>query len=118
MARRKIALIGAGQIGGNLALLAAQKELGDVVLFDVVEGVTQGKALDIMQSRAVDGYDVRIVGTNKYDEVAGARRVILPAGGARQPGLSRAGLLRVQNQNNCDVAPHLEEERGDAVAVV
>src|SRR5437867_9687586 len=69
MARRKIALIGAGQIGGNLALLAAQKELGDVVLFDVVEGVPQGKALDIMQSRAVDGYDVRIVGTNKYDEV-------------------------------------------------
>src|SRR6185503_17256326 len=72
MARRKIALIGAGQIGGNLALLAAQKELGDVVLFDVVEGVPQGKALDLMQSRAVDGYDSRIVGTNKYDEVAGA----------------------------------------------
>src|SRR5919198_1484868 len=71
MARRKIALIGAGQIGGNLALLAAQKELGDVVLYDVVEGVPQGKALDLMQARAVDGYDARIVGTNKYDDVAG-----------------------------------------------
>src|SRR2546426_5039558 len=99
MARRKIALIGAGQIGGNLALLAAQKELGDVVLFDVVEGVPQGKALDIMQSRAVDGYDVRIVGTNKYDEVAGAAAGIVTPGGAREPGLSRAGPLPGNIQN-------------------
>ena len=91
MARRKIALIGAGQIGGNLALLAAQKELGDVVLFDVVEGVPQGKALDIMQSRAVDGYDVRIVGTNKYDEVAGADVVIVTAGVPRKPGRTSSG---------------------------
>src|SRR6266852_7525776 len=65
MARKKIALIGAGQIGGNLALLAAQKELGDVVLYDVVEGVPQGKALDLMQARAMDGFDARITGTNK-----------------------------------------------------
>src|SRR5438552_3119491 len=71
MARRKIALIGAGQIGGNLALLAAQKELGDVVLFDVVEGVPQGKALDLMQGRAVDGYDVDMVPVTRLCSVAG-----------------------------------------------
>src|ERR1700733_4750806 len=67
MARRKILLVGAGQIGGNLALLAAQKNLGDVVLQDVVEGVPQGKALDLQQLRAVDGLDARITGTNKYE---------------------------------------------------
>src|SRR2546426_11046458 len=98
MPRKKIALIGAGQIGGNLALLAAQKELGDVVLYDVVEGVPQGKALDLMQARAMDGYDVRISGTNKYDEVSGADVVIVTAGGARKPGMSRGGLLGVEIQ--------------------
>src|SRR5438128_10238884 len=97
MARRKIALIGAGQIGGNLALLAAQKELGDVVLFDVVEGVPQGKALDIMQSRAVDGYDARIIGINNYDEVAGADVVIVTSGYSRKSWVSREDFL------GCDI---------------
>src|SRR5256886_17135042 len=106
MARRKIALIGAGQIGGNLALLAAQKELGDVVLFDVVEGVPQGKALDIMQSRAVDGYDVRIVGTNKYDEVAGAGLGVVTSGGAGPPGHEAEDTLRVNIKNMSCGAPH------------
>src|SRR3989475_10633526 len=109
MARRKIALIGAGQIGGNLALLAAQKELGDVVLFDVVEGVPQGKALDLMQARAADGYDVRIVGTNKYDEVAGADGVIVTAGVPRKPGMSREDLLGVNIKMIRDVAGHVKE---------
>src|SRR5919197_268716 len=95
MGRQKIALIGSGQIGGNLALLAAQKELGDVVLYDVVEGVPQGKALDIMQARAMDGFDVRIVGTNRYDEVAGADVVIVTAGGPPKPGMSPEDLLRL-----------------------
>src|SRR5438067_12087317 len=104
MARRKIALIGAGQIGGNLALLAAQKELGDVVLFDVVEGVPQGKALDIMQSRAVDGYDVRIVGTNKYDEVADADVVIVNAGVPRKAGQSREDRVGIKLTMMLDVA--------------
>src|SRR2546429_7593965 len=98
MARRKIALIGAGQIGGNLALLVAQKELGDVVLYDVVEGVPQGKALDIMQSRAADGYDVRIIGTNKYDEVAGPHDGPHTPGRAREPGKG-AGDLPGGNTN-------------------
>src|SRR5437867_13112000 len=104
MARRKIALIGAGQIGGNLALLAAQKELGDVVLFDVVEGVPQGKALDIMQSRAVDGYDVRIVGTNKYDEVAGADGGIVTAGVPRKAGIGRQDPLGENIKRKRDAA--------------
>src|SRR5207244_3581987 len=117
MARRKIALIGAGQIGGNLALLAAQKELGDVVLFDVVEGVPQGKALDIMQSRAVDGYDVRIVGTNKYDEVAGADVVIVTAGVPRKPGMSREDLLGINIKIMRAAATHVQAKCADAFVV-
>jgi malate dehydrogenase len=118
MARRKIALIGAGQIGGNLALLAAQKELGDVVLFDVVEGVPQGKALDLMQSRAVDGYDARIVGTNKYDEVAGADVVIVTAGIPRKPGMSREDLLGVNVKIMRDVATNVKEKCPGAFVIV
>jgi len=118
MARRKIALIGAGQIGGNLALLAAQKELGDVVLFDVVEGVPQGKALDLMQARAADGYDVRIVGTNKYDEVAGADVVIVTAGVPRKPGMSREDLLGVNIKIMRDVATNLKEKCPNAFVIV
>src|SRR5947209_19472283 len=118
MARRKIALIGAGQIGGNLALLAAQKELGDVVLYDVVEGIPQGKALDIMQSRAVDGYDVKITGTNKYDEVAGADVVIVTAGVPRKPGMSRAALLGIHIQITRDVAPNVREKCAKALVIV
>jgi len=118
MARRKIALIGAGQIGGNLALLAAQKELGDVVLFDVVEGVPQGKALDIMQSRAVDGYDARIIGTNKYDEVAGADVVIVTAGVPRKPGMSREDLLGINIKIMRDVATNVKEKCAKAFVIV
>ena len=118
MARRKIALIGAGQIGGNLALLAAQKELGDVVLFDVVEGVPQGKALDLMQARAADGYDVRIVGTNKYDEVAGADVVIVTAGVPRKPGMSREDLLGVNIKIMRDVAGNVKEKCPNAFVIV
>jgi malate dehydrogenase len=109
MARRKIALIGAGQIGGNLALLAAQKELGDVVLFDVIEGIPQGKALDIMQSRAADGYDVRIVGTNKYDEVQGADVVIVTAGVPRKPGMSRDDLIGINTKVVAQVGAAIKE---------
>src|SRR3981189_2119402 len=95
MARKKIALIGAGQIGGNLALLAAQKELGDVVLYDVVEGIPQGKALDLMQSRAADGYEARITAPNRCEGVGGADVVIVTGGVPRKPGMSREDLLGV-----------------------
>jgi malate dehydrogenase len=118
MARRKIALIGAGQIGGNLALLAAQKELGDVVLYDVVEGTPQGKALDIMQSRAADGYDARITGTNRYDEVAGADVVIVTAGVPRKPGMSREDLFGINIKIMRDVATNLKAKCPNAFVIV
>ena len=118
MARRKIALIGAGQIGGNLALLAAQKELGDIVLYDVVEGIPQGKALDLMQARAMDGYDVRITGTNRYDEVAGADVVIVTAGIPRKPGMSREDLLGVNIKIMRDVATNVKEKCPNAFVIV
>jgi malate dehydrogenase len=118
MARRKIALIGAGQIGGNLALLVAQKELGDVVLYDVVEGIPQGKALDIMQSRAADGHDARIIGTNRYDEVAGADVVIVTAGVPRKPGMSREDLLGVNIKIMRDVATNVKEKCPGAFVIV
>src|SRR5437868_2452199 len=95
MARYKIALIGAGQIGGTLALLAGVKELGDVVLVDVVEGVPQGKALDIVQGSAIEGYDAAIRGSNDYADVAGADVVIVTAGIPRKPGMSRDDLIGV-----------------------
>src|SRR2546423_14771583 len=90
MARNKIALVGAGQIGGTLALLAGLKELGDVVLFDIVEGVPQGKALDIVQGSPIEGYDAAITGANDYAGIKGADVVIVTAGGPRKPGTSRA----------------------------
>src|SRR5258707_1232079 len=95
MARKKIALIGGGQIGGTLAHLVALKELGDVVLFDVVEGLPQGKSLDLAQAGPVEGYDARLKGTNDYADIEGADVVIVTAGVARKPGMSRDDLLGV-----------------------
>ncbi len=95
MARKKIALIGAGNIGGTLAHLAAQKELGDIVLFDVVEGVPQGKALDLSQCGPVEGFDAKVIGTNDYADIAGADVIIVTAGVARKPGMSRDDLLGI-----------------------
>ncbi|MDX3908642.1 MAG: malate dehydrogenase [Sphingobium sp.] len=95
MARKKIALIGAGNIGGTLAHLAALKGLGDVVLFDVVEGIPQGKALDLSQCSPVEGFDSKITGTNDYADIAGADVIIVTAGVARKPGMSRDDLLGI-----------------------
>jgi malate dehydrogenase len=95
MARKKIALIGAGNIGGTLAHLAAQKELGDIVLFDVVEGVPQGKALDLSQCGPIEGFDAKITGTNDYADIAGADVIIVTAGVPRKPGMSRDDLLGI-----------------------
>jgi malate dehydrogenase len=95
MARNKLALIGAGQIGGTLAHLAGLKDLGDIVLFDIQEGIPDGKALDISQSAPVDGFDARIAGTQSYEAIEGADVVIVTAGVARKPGMSRDDLLEI-----------------------
>ena len=95
MARPKIALIGAGQIGGTLAHLAAMKELGDVVLFDIAEGVPQGKALDIAESGPAEGFDASLRGTQDYADIAGASVCIVTAGVPRKPGMSRDDLLGI-----------------------
>ncbi|HEY5712892.1 MAG TPA: malate dehydrogenase [Allosphingosinicella sp.] len=95
MARNKIALIGAGNIGGTLAHLAAAKELGDIVLFDVVEGVPQGKALDLSQCGPVEGFDAKLRGSQDYADIKGADVIIVTAGVARKPGMSRDDLLGI-----------------------
>ncbi len=93
--KKKISLIGAGQIGGTLAHLIALKELGDVVLFDVAEGIAKGKALDIAQSSSVDGFDVDLKGTNKYEDTKNSDVIIITAGVPRKPGMSRDDLLGI-----------------------
>ena len=95
MARRKIALIGAGMIGGTLAHLAAMREMGDIVLFDIAEGIPQGKALDIAQAGPVDGFDATLKGTSDYADIAGADVCIVTAGVPRKPGMSRDDLLGI-----------------------
>src|SRR6266852_4173098 len=95
MARKKIALVGSGNIGGTLALLIGLKQLGDVVLFDVVDGVPQGKALDIAQASAIEDFDAVYRGSNDYRDIAGADVVIVTAGVPRKPGMSRDDLLGI-----------------------
>ena len=95
MARSKIALIGAGQIGGTLAHLIGMKQLGDVVLFDIAEGIPQGKALDLVQSSPVEGFDARMTGVNSYEPIEGADVCIVTAGVPRKPGMSRDDLLGI-----------------------
>src|SRR5690606_36720286 len=105
--RPKIAMIGAGQIGGNLAMLAAQKGLRDVVLFDIVDDMPAGKALDILHMSPELGFDARITGTSSYDDVAGADVVVVTAGVPRKPGMSRDDLLDINVKIIKDVAQNL-----------
>ena len=116
--RPKIALIGAGQIGGVLAQLAAQRELGDIVLFDVVEGVPQGKALDILESGPVDGFDVSLKGTNSYEDIKGAHVVIVTAGFPRKPGMSRDDLLAISAEVMKQVATNVKKHCEGAFVIV
>lgn len=118
MKRQMIALIGAGQIGGTLALMAAQKELGDIVLFDIVEGMPQGKALDIMEARPIMGSDVTLIGTNEYRDVAGANVVIVTAGLPRKSGMSRDDLLAKNLAIIQDVAGNVKEYCPEAFVIV
>lgn len=116
--RKKIALIGAGNIGGILAQLAAQKELGDVILFDVVDGVPQGKALDLLESGPVSGFDGTVRGTTKYEDAAGADVVIITAGLARKPGMSRDDLLNKNLTIMKDVAENIKKHCPTAFVIV
>jgi len=118
MARRKIALVGAGQIGGTLALLAGLKDLGDVVLFDVAEGMPAGKALDLVQSSPVEGFDARLTGTNDYAGIAGADVVIVTAGIPRKPGMSRDDLIATNAGVIKTVGEAIKQHCPDAFVIV
>ena len=120
MARKKIALIGGGQIGGNLALLAAQKELGDVIIFDIPqsEGMVKGKALDLMQLRPHDGYDSNIIGTSEWNDVKGADVFIITAGIPRKPGMDREDLLEINLGIMKDVANNIKTQSPNAFVIV
>ncbi|MFY0522430.1 malate dehydrogenase [Archangium gephyra] len=117
--KKKIGLIGGGQIGGNLALLAVQKQLGDVVLYDipVAEGMVKGKALDINQLSAVDGYDCRVTGSTDWKDVAGSDVVIITAGVPRKPGMSREDLLDVNLKIMKDVAANIKQHCPNAFVI-
>ncbi|RMH52633.1 MAG: malate dehydrogenase [Alphaproteobacteria bacterium] len=117
MARAKIALIGAGQIGGTLAHLLGLKELGDIVLFDIAEGIPQGKALDIAESSPVDGFDADLVGTNDYAPIAGADVCIVTAGVPRKPGMSRDDLLGINLKVMKSVAEGIKTHAPDAFVI-
>lgn len=117
MARPKIALIGAGQIGGTLAHLAALKELGDVVLFDISDGIPQGKALDIAESGPSEKFDATMVGTNDYADIAGADVCIVTAGVPRKPGMSRDDLLGINLKVMKSVGEGIRDNAPDAFVI-
>lgn len=117
MARKKIALIGGGQIGGTLAHLAALKEMGDVVLFDITDGLPQGKSLDLAQSAPVEGYNAVMKGTSDYADIAGADVVIVTAGVPRKPGMSRDDLLGINLKVMKMVGEGIAEHAPDAFVI-
>jgi len=120
MGRKKIALIGGGQIGGNLALIATQKELGDIVIFDIPqsEGMVKGKALDIMQLRPHDGYDTEIKGTSNYNDIKGSDVIIITAGIPRKPGMDREDLMSINLGIMKDVATNVKKYAPEAFVIV
>jgi malate dehydrogenase len=117
MARNKIALIGSGNIGGTLAHLAGIKELGDVVLFDIAEGIPQGKALDLAESSPVEGFDCTISGANDYADLAGSDVVIVTAGVARKPGMSRDDLVGINSKVMTTVGEGIKANCPDAFVI-
>lgn len=118
MARKKIALIGAGNIGGTLAHLCVLKGLGDVVLFDVIDGLPQGKALDMLEAGPIEGYDANITGTTSYADIAGADVCIVTAGIARKPGMSRDDLLGINCKIMNDVSSNIKQYAPDSLVIV
>lgn len=118
MPRKKIALIGGGQIGGVLTQLIAFKQLGDVVLFDIVEDLPQGKTLDIAEASRVDGFDISISGTNSYSDISGADLVIVTAGLPRKPGMSRDDLLVTNAKIMKNVAENVKTYAPDSIGII
>jgi len=118
MARKKIALIGGGQIGGVLAQLAALRELGDVVMFDIVEGLPQGKMLDIAEVGSVDRFDVNLKGTNTYEDIKGSDVVIVTAGLPRKPGMSRDDLIATNAKIMKSVAEGIKQYAPNSFVIV
>jgi malate dehydrogenase len=117
MARKKIALIGGGMIGGTLAHLAALKELGDIVVFDIAEGLPQGKSLDIAQSGPVEGFDAKLSGANSYEAIAGADVCIVTAGVPRKPGMSRDDLLGINLKVMASVGAGIKQHAPNAFVI-
>jgi len=118
MGRKKITIVGAGNVGATAAHWAAEKELGDVVLVDIVEGMPQGKALDLMESRPVEGFDVTITGTNSYEETAGSDLVIITSGLPRKPGMSRDDLLQKNKEIVSSVTKSIAAKSPDCIIIV
>jgi len=120
MKRKKIALIGGGQIGGNLALFAAQKELGDVVIYEIekMEGVAKGKALDIQEATPVQGCDSLLTGTSKFEDIAGADVVIVTAGLPRKPGMTRDDLLKINLGIITSIAENVKQHAPNAFCII
>ncbi|MBI2357323.1 MAG: malate dehydrogenase [Deltaproteobacteria bacterium] len=118
MARKKIALIGAGNIGGTMAQLCALKGLGDVVLYDVIDGLPQGKALDLLQSAPIENFDIKITGTTKYEDIAGTDVCIVTAGIARKPGMSRDDLVGTNAKIMRQVAEGIKTYAPNAFVIV
>ncbi len=118
MARKKIALIGGGQIGGVLAQLIAMKELGDVVMYDIVEDLPSGKMLDIAEASRIEGFDVSLSGTNQYKDIEGADIVIVTAGLPRKPGMSRDDLLTTNAQIMKTVAENVKQYAPNSIAII
>src|SRR5579864_3222516 len=117
MARNKIALVGAGQIGGTLALLSGLKELGDIVLFDVVDGIPQGKSLDIAEAAPVEGFDAKVSGGNDYSVIAGADVVIVTAGVPRKPGMSRDDLIGINAKVIATVGENIKKHCSNSFVI-
>ncbi|MDI6709567.1 MAG: malate dehydrogenase [Bacillota bacterium] len=116
--RKKISIIGAGNVGATCAHWAAAKELGDIVLVDVIEGVPQGKALDLMEAAPIEGYDCHILGTNDYAETAGSDVVVITAGVARKPGMSRDDLLSINSKIVAQAAAETAKHSPNAIIIV
>src|ERR1700751_2830346 len=118
MARKKIALIGAGNIGGSMAHLCLLKGLGDVVLFDVIDGLPQGKALDLSHAGPIEGFDGNVIGTNSYTDIQGADVCIVTAGIARKPGMSRDDLLGINSKIMRDVSENIAKHAPNSLVIV